>query len=312
VSAARTTVFGLDVCADAPLALLQGASASATGRRLDIHVQRGEIPAADTLGGFELICDEVEVDGTLVYAIDAHPVAGYLLRGPSYGAHLLSSDGRQLTCTPGNAAEDAWQRLLIAQVLPFAAVLRGLEVFHASAVVIDRHAVAFAGPSRSGKTSVALELCRLGASFLADDVLSLERDGSTVVGHPGSPIAGVDHIEVERVRDDSEMGEFVGVSARERLVRMRPAAQPAPLDALFLLDRRLDGPVEPRFEPIVDAEPILAATFNFVLATPQRLQGLLETCALVARRRVERVSMGPAVDASRVGAAIRQRLGEPE
>ena len=55
---------------------------------------------------------------------------------------------------------------------------------------------------------------------------------------------------------------------------------------------------------------LLSATFNFVLATPARLRGLLDVCALAAQRRVERVLVGPSVDASHVGAAVRQRLGE--
>jgi len=302
-------VFGLDVWADIPLPFLQGASTRATGRRLDVSGQVGDTEALGWPKGAEPISDEIEPDGTVSFRIEAHPEAGYLLWGPSYGAHLLSADGRRLACAPGDAGEDAWQRLLIAQVLPFAAVLHGLEVFHASAVVIDEQAVAFVGPSRSGKTSLALELCRLGASFLADDVLALESDGGALVGHPGSPVAGLDHAEAERVQDDSATEEILGVNARERLVRMRAAAGPAPLAAVFFLDRRPDGPAQPRFEPIADAQMLLGATFNFVLATPQRLRGLLDVCALVAQRRVERVLIGPSVDASRLGVAVRRRLG---
>ncbi len=195
---ARATVFGLDVWADIPLSFLQGASARATGRSIDLSGRAGGAEALGWPEGAELISDQLEPDGTASFRIESHPEAGYLLWGPSYGAHLLSTDGRRLRCAPGDAGEEAWQRLLIAQVLPFAAVLNGLEVFHASAVVIDGQAVAFVGPSRSGKTSLALELCRHGASFLADDVLALERDGTVLVGHPGTPVAGLDHAEAER------------------------------------------------------------------------------------------------------------------
>ena len=310
MAAARTTVFGVDVWADAPVPFLHGTAAAATGRRLDLCVQPAHVALAGERDGFEFVCDEVEADGTVVYSIDVHPEAGYLLQGPRYGAHLLSADGRTLTCAPGTSAEAAWQRLLIAQVLPFAAVLQGLEVFHASAVVIDHQAVGLVGPSRSGKTSVALELCRSGASFLADDVLALERDGDALLGHPGTPVAGVDHIEAERVSGDSVMGEVLGVDPRERVVRMRGAREPAPLGALYFLDRRPEGPSEPCFEPVADAALLLSATFNFVLATPERLRGLLDTCAMAAWRRVERIVAGPAVDASQVAAAVRRRLRE--
>lgn len=310
MTGARATVFGLDVWADLPLSFLQGASARATGRRLDVSGQPGGAAALGGLDGFEVICDQVEPDGTVSFRIEAHPEVGYLLWGPRYGAHLLSADGRQLRCATADVSDEAWQRLLVGQVLPFAAVLNGLEVFHASAVVIDEQAVAFVGPSRSGKTSVALELCRLGASFLADDVLAVESDGAVLVGHPGSPVAGLDHAEAERVPSSLASAEVLGVNARELLVRMRAAAEPAPLAALFFLDRRSDGPAQPHFEPIADAKMLLGATFNFLLKTPQRLRGLLDVCALAAQRRVERVLVGPSVDASQLGVAVRKRLGE--
>jgi hypothetical protein len=45
-----------------------------------------------------------------------------------------------------------------------------------------------------------------------------------------------------------------------------------------------------------------------VLASPQRLQRLLEISALAARGRVERVLAGPTVDATELAAAIARRL----
>jgi hypothetical protein len=209
--------------------------------------------------------------------------------------------------------DDVWQRLLIAQILPFAALLHGLEVFHASAAVLDGHALAFVGPSGAGKTSVALELCRLGADFLADDVLALEiRDGE-LLAHPGTQIAGLDHAEARRLERAGEprSEKVVAVNDRELLLRMRGGAEPAPLAALFFLDRRSDGPPSPRFEPVGDAQPLLGATFNFVLATPERLRGLLEVCALAAQCRVERIVAGPDVDATQLAGAVERRMNTP-
>ena len=56
---------------------------------------------------------------------------------------------------------------------------------------------------------------------------------------------------------------------------------------------------------------LLAATFNFVLATPDRLQGLLEVCALAAELTVERIVIGPGCGAPAVAQAIQRRLGSP-
>jgi hypothetical protein len=305
VSAARATVFGLDVWGVEPLSLLAGAAAAPTGRRLELSSRRGVGRAPAERDGFELLWEQLEPDGTVNMRVEAHPDAGYLLWGPRYGSHFLSADGGRVSCVADGAREQDWQRMLIAQVLPFAAVLNGLEVFHASAVVLDGQAVAFAGPSRAGKTSLALALCRLGAGFLADDVLALERDGAGLVGHPGSALAGVAREEARRL---ASLGEVLGANARELLVRTPTVATPAPLAALFFLERCTDGPDEPRFEPLTDAGMLLSATFNFLLAAPERLQGLLDVCARAARVRVERAIVGPTVDASALSAVIARRL----
>jgi len=306
----RATAFGLDLHATSALSFLAGSSVEPTGRVLEISIPTAGMASLDWPQSAELLCDERRPDGSVIFRIEAHPQAGYLVSGPEYGAHLLSVDGRQLRCVPDSRSEAAWQRLLIAQVLPFAALLRGLEVFHASAVVMHAKAVAFLGPSRAGKTSLALELCRRGAGFLTDDVLALEFGPDGVLAHPGTPLAGVDntHAGEEHEPDVGSTEEIVAVNARERILRIRGASNPAPLQTLFFLDRRAEGPGRPYFEPATDTQTLLAATFNFVLASPERLCGLLEVCALAARGRVERVVTGPATSIAQLGDAIERRL----
>ena len=310
MSGTEATVFGLDVRADRPLPFLETARARPTGRRLEVS-----LPAdAEGLGGVgdgELISDQRHPDGTVSFQIERGE-EGYRIWGPEYGESLLSVDGERLRGAPGNGGMGAWQRMLVAQALPFAAVLRGLEVLHAGAVAVDGGAVAFAGRSGAGKTSLALALCRRGASFLTDDVLALERVGEELIGHPGTPVAGIDHAEAERLDRAEESGEHevLDLNSRERVARVPVGAEPAPLRALFFLERSPDGPAEPRFEPAADAQMLLAATFNLVLADPGRLAALLDVCALVARARVERILAGSEVDATELGAAVERRIGE--
>jgi hypothetical protein len=307
----RATVFGLDVQTQASLHLLREATAAATGRTLELSVAERHALTNGWPADAELLCDQRERDGRVSFRIEFDERAGYLIEGPAYGRHLLDSSGRRASCAPEDHAEAAWQRLLIAQVLPFAAVLRGLEVLHASAVVTNFGAVALAGPSRSGKTTLALELCRRGARFLTDDVLALELAGGQLLGHPGAPVAGLAHGEARRLEsiDTPLAAEVLGVNERERLLRMRPASEPAPIAALFFLQHRADGPDFARFETITDARMLLAATFNTVLQTPARLRSLLELCATVASRRVERVVIGPRTPVERLADAIEQRIG---
>ncbi len=306
-------MFGLDVLADGAVAFLDGAKATATGRILEMSVLADacEPPVGEWPGEAELLCDQRQADGTIGFQIEAHPRAGYRIWSPARGTHLLARDGRRLASFPGDCGEGTgWQRLLIAQVLPFAATLRGLEVFHAGAALLDGAAIAFAGPSRSGKTSAVLELCRRGASFMADDVLALEQVDGELLVHPGTPLAGVDR-EAELPSSESRVPqEVVAADARELMVRMPSAERAAPLDALFFLDRRADGPGRPRFEPLEDARTLLSATFNFVLVSPDRLRRLLEVCALAANRRVERIVFGPEADPSAVVAAALERMSD--
>jgi hypothetical protein len=311
-SAMRATAFGLDVEAATPLSFLRHAVAKPTGRPLSISVHPDETARERWPQGSELICDERLPDGAVNYRIEAHPDSGYLVSGPEYGAHLLSADGRHLRCFPEGTPDGGWQRMLVAQVLPFAALLHGLEAFHASAVVQGGEVIALLGPSRSGKTSLALELCARGASFMADDVLALETRDGALFANPGSPVAGValehEH-EHERGRQDNAADDqVIALNARERIVQVVGAEEPAALGTLLFLDRKADGPERPSFEARVDAHLLLTATFNFVLATPERLERLLEVASLAARLRVELVACGPRTTVPELADAVERRL----
>ncbi len=306
MSGSRATVFGLDLRTERTLSFLEGATAPPSGRPVEVSFQPGA--AAWPPDGAEPISDQRLPDGEVNFQIERHPRAGYRIWGPAYGASVISSDGRRLWARGDDAERAPWQRLLIAQALPFAAVLQGLEVLHASAVAVEGGAVAFAGPSGSGKTSLALDLCRRGARFLSDDVLALELDGE-LVAHPGAPVAALDRAEAERLRAAGvDGGETLAGDERETIERVGVSG-PAPLRAIFLLERRDDGPAAPRFEPVGEGSALLANTFNLVLRDSARLSRLLDVCAAAARRGVERVVVGPETSAHQLGAAVAERLG---
>jgi hypothetical protein len=303
---ARTTVFGLDVHADAPLPFLEGTPAAATGRELSVALTaQGEVPWPATA---RPISDERHPDGSVSFQIEDGREAGYRITGPLYGASVIAADGLRLHGFPGEGGMAGWQRLLIAQALPFVAVMRGLEVLHASAVATGSGAVALAGPSGSGKTSLALAMQRRGATLLTDDVLAVERIGEELIAHPGAPVTGVELGEAERLRADGvDLGEVLATNPRERVARASLEGSPRPLRALFLLERAPRGG-KPRFEPAPDPQLLLASTFNLVLASPARLAGLLEVCATLARQRVERIVFGPEVGPAALAAALEARL----
>jgi hypothetical protein len=304
----RATAFGLDIWADRPLTFLHGGEAEATGRRLDLRVKGTsaelEWPATATL-----ISDERDAQGGVLFRIE-RAATGYRIEGPHFGTAVLARDAATIAGAPGAGGMIAWQRLLIAQVLPFAAVVRGLEVMHASAVALDGGAVAIVGRSGAGKTSLAVALSRGPRTFLTDDVLALERRDGRLLAHPGPPVAGVARAEGERLRRLGHYDEerVLAEDAREVMMAVASRPTPTPLRAILILDRRPDGPPTPRFEPVLGGQELLASTFNLLLLDPERLEGMLDVCALASTGLVERVTVGDEMDASDLARAVVRRL----
>ncbi len=304
----EATVFGLDVRANRRLPFLQGAAAKPTGRLLRASVSNEPAPTRWPAGA-EVICDQRRADGGVALRIESS-TAGFRIWAAGRGENVISSDGSRLRAAARSEELLAWQRLLVAQVLPFVAVLRGLEVLHASAVVLERGAIALLGHSGSGKTSLALALCRGGAGFLTDDVLSVEPLGGSPIAHGGAPVAAIDCAEIDRLRRSGYVlgEEILSADRREQVAPITPVAVPVPLRALFFLDRQPAGPSQPRFQPLSQATALIASTFNMILTGADRQQRLLDVCALLAELRAERVSFGPGVDPTELAAALRRRL----
>lgn len=288
------TAFGLDVEADFELPGLDDAVAP-TGRRVRVALAAdGELPNS----GSERISEARAPDGRAVATADALAAGGFRLWAEGFGAAWVSGDGVEVRCAPPSAPAWRWQRFLTGQVLPFAAVLRGLEVLHASAVAVEGGALAVVAASGGGKTSVALELVLRGAELLTDDVLAVERAGG-VLAHPGPGLANVR-------RDGSGLAprlvraggaRVLGEAGGEERVALPRHRAPVPLRAVVYLERGGAGEraaVE-RLRP-VDPRLLLASTFNLALRDPPRLARQLDVCAAIAEASaIYRVACPPSV-----------------
>lgn len=147
-------------------------------------------------------------------------IADYLLTSPS---ELIVEP------QPGGSADDI-STLLIATGLPMALWAREGLVLHASGVILpgSDHAIALAGPSRSGKSALARALLERGGQLVGDDTLWLRHRGDEIIAS-GLPSGTF---------DQSAGRQFQPVSAAQRV-------ENAPLGAIFFLTGetgKLTGP----------------------------------------------------------------------
>lgn len=147
---------GLRVASDLPLPDLLPWTGDA--RPPDIEVRLGDVPDRLEAPTFEGPLLQVAADGTCRY--DVEGVAAYLAEG-----------GRQVTVRP-RMPEDApdIRVFLLGSVFGILCHQRGLLPLHAGCVEIGGKAVAFAGPSGVGKSTLTAAFLRRGYRVLADDV----------------------------------------------------------------------------------------------------------------------------------------------
>jgi hypothetical protein len=280
----RLRAFGLEIDAgfDAPgLPDAAGTPASGLPVRLDLATPE-ELDGGWPAHGVKRVLGEHFDDGPPARTIDAHPDAGYRLYARHFGLARISPSGDEVVCAPPDEEPWSWQRFLVGRILPWAAVLRGHEVLHASAIVLRDRVVAFVGETGTGKTSLAVHLVARGLGFFTDDVLALELRDGALRAHPGAAIASVRDAERDSIPQASwaRLGTVLGHSGKT-YVEVPRADAPLPLGALCFLDRgEMSGiaPIE-RLDPRL----LLASTFVLGVQTPARLLNQLDVCSAIAR-----------------------------
>jgi hypothetical protein len=252
---------------------------------------------------------EIRIGETLLRAIDFAEPAGYLLWVRDYGRVLISPDGLELLCEPDPVNAD-WATILSAQALPLAATLRGLEVMHASGVVLDGMAVLVTGQSGAGKSSLAAALVKAGGQLLSDDAVALQLCDGALIAHAGSVALQLRTAEDERLSagERATLGRPAGSVENKRRYVSNEAVDAAPLGCVFLLERSAE---EPTVEQLGAVNPfeLIASTFNLSVRTPDRLQRQLDVVSAIASDGLaHRLRVQPGVDASRLGTIVHEHL----
>lgn len=77
--------------------------------------------------------------------------------------------------------------VLLGEIFSLWFELHGIPAIHASAVVIDDHAIGFLSSNKGGKSALAAALMEKGYPLLTDDILPIEERNGIFFGRPGYP-----------------------------------------------------------------------------------------------------------------------------
>ena len=249
--------------------------------------------------------------GRLAMTVDRQ-ASEYRIWAEDHGLYRLAPSARRLDCAPpAGVPAWRWQRVLVGNVLPLAAVLAGHEALHA-APWTSAGAPWASWPARArGKTSLAMSLVRRGAGFVCDDVMALDSvPGGEVQAHPGPGLCQPPHRGGEPPRERRVQG------ARPRRRRGEghagPPRAPAAARPPVLRGARAASPA-PRPPSPTPADPglVLGATFNLVVRTEERLTRQLELASLVAAGAgLHRLAIPAGVGPDETAAAVEDHVRE--
>ena len=273
--------------------------------RLSVDTGPAPLPAGERLRELR------HSDGRLGFAIDDLGGLGLRIAAPGVGGHHVSRDGRVVRSWPDTPLELRWQQLLLGQVIPLVAALRGLEVLHASAVVRGGLAFAFAGDSGVGKSTLAARLALRGNDLLADDVLTVSLgDSGEPQGHRGSTalsvLQGDGQLASQLLRGGAAT---VLESDGKRRVLLSTADRVVPLGAVYRL-RHDRGGGEPIGVPLRGSvTDLIGASFIKYVRTPARLSAQLDVLAAIARRcPVVPVNMASGLTSAQLAAGLEAHM----
>ena len=149
------------------------------------------------------------------------------------GSFELHPGGEILWQPTGEPWWDFGRGHLLGRVLATALFLEGIHTLHGSAVQFGEGVVGFLAPKFTGKSTLALHLCRAGAALVSDDSLPVEITQDGVMAHPG-----VHSIRLRTMEEAGEATESTGRDGKFRLTDLpmdRRMEEPAPLRVLYLL-----------------------------------------------------------------------------
>lgn len=215
------SLYGFDVKTELPLRRLN--AAAGTRGELTVETARAPLVAPDR----DPLASLVDDQGRCWYASYELDGGRCLIGLPPTGRFLLEPDAARVIVDHDGDDGELLEHRIVSSAICTLLAARGDLVLHAAAVEVDGRAVAFCGPTRRGKSSLARALGESGHGVLGEDGVVIGLDGEVPTAFPGA--RGV------RVRGrDSDGGRRV-----ELLPDPGPGEPPpCPVGALVLLGER--------------------------------------------------------------------------
>jgi hypothetical protein len=209
----------------------------------------------------------------------------YFFKHPEFGAFAFGGDTRIEIAVAADAARADIQAILDGMMAAALMLGRGDLPLHAATLVPPGGdaAIAFAGPSGIGKSTLAAIMSRRGWSLLADDVTRISIENGRPVAWPGAARLKLwsdmcDHLSID-------VGPLEQVGRRAKfLVPTAAAPGPVPLRAVVILGNDPAHPGQFQAPALGDAFALLAANtyrVDLVSALQAECQHLESLAALV-------------------------------
>lgn len=162
----------------------------------------------------------------------------FLLTLPNVARYLVRN-GNQILVEPAPTSLESDIRIfLLGSVMGALLHQRGMLVIHAGALLTERGAVLYTGPSGIGKSTLLGELMRRGYKLMVDDVCGviLDSNGAPLV-LPGYPRTRLWMDSAQKLEQDTKTMERIrpGLEKFERQAAEQYWDQPAPLFRIYLL-----------------------------------------------------------------------------
>lgn len=213
------TAWGLNIasCLELP-GFLPGTQAP------DVTIRFHEVPAALHGAEHSGVC------------FDAGP-GRFLLRLQDIARYLVV-DGKEIHIEPAPGAEpDAIRLFLLGSVIGALLHQRGILPLHASAIRVNGSAIAFAGDSGVGKSTLAAAFLKRGKTMVADDICAVTVENNTPLVWPGSPNLKLWHDALQKLDEDPASLARVRASMEKYRYPVETGfdPQPLPLRKLYIL-----------------------------------------------------------------------------